>query len=1126
MNPDSKALQDSEFLFRRTQEALSDWALAVPVLFGFGVLILLALFARQNRGNGFLFASLIIGGITGAGVLGILSMDSRTRLAVLLGAAGVFLVLSIVALARQMSDWVPAGFMATLSFAYVAVALLFKGAFSWFVILAPVLAVALFYVAMMYLRDARTVHAGWASFLGVCRCLVYGILAFVFLLPGCQTYDTTESHAKVLVLFDVSDSMTQTRDGRPEVGEDPGSMPTRQDQVIELLTGKTPRGGKAQPAFIKGLLEKSPITAYRFGSLADDTHLITLQDERDFSEKRWIDWLNPDPKQIEVDAKLPVEEQIKQRAKLKDLFDSLKGGTNVPGSALQVAKLETSSFIQAIIVISDGQSNQGSADAIKELLARVNNPKRKIALFTIGVGDYVQPTSISVKDLQAPEVARPDEKFPVRVPVGATGLQDEEFQVVLEAQRIKDKDGKPTVGEKKFALGPLKGKFKGVGEDQHDTVEYIIDVQALKQIKADKDEAGLLEGTWEFVAKVPRHPNETFAKAEHVSDPPTQVLIQKRRLRVLLFAGGPNRDYQFVRTLLYREVLDKRMDLAVYLQTGRDTKDVNQDVENEWLLTHFPDRLGPDSPTDKHSSLNEYDAIIAFDPDWFALDAKQIKNLKEWVGTHAGGIIFVAGPVHTFHLARPKAADADLSPLTTILPVVLKDSRLHSAGIGHDASRPYYLNFTPAAKNFPFLKLDEQGPYPTSGWKEFFWRDEKAEPGKDAIPKRGFYNYYPVEKVKPGSTVVATFAGPLSSRINEGKDEQPYLVSMRYGSGKTFYMGSMEMWRLRPFKEAFHERFWIKLARYVAAGTSMKKKYGDFAMSRFYPTGTINFEVQVKGSNLQPLPQDADPTVLVKRPADFDPKLDPETPESIKLRPKNTQGEWQGWFTGAFKVRTPGEYEFKLPIPATADSISTRFTVRQPNPEMDNVRNNFKELYRLSSDASTVLNSLPPDTKLALERLLKPPADEDFKDQPEPGKSTTKLFFNIKDASAILQCLKKVQPKRESTKGRLIDLWDSGLGRQGWIDSDASQISAYYLFLIAPAVILLVAAGILFLIRRPIAGAVVVGVAALIALSVFLVNQFGAPSWADVPLDMSFVLAVVVTLLSVEWLTRKLLKLA
>jgi len=43
---------------------------------------------------------------------------------------------------------------------------------------------------------------------------------------------------------------------------------------------------------------------------------------------------------------------------------------------------------------------------------------------------------------------------------------------------------------------------------------------------------------------------------------------------------------------------------------------------------------------------------------------------------------------------------------------------------------------------------------------------------------------------------------------------------------------------------------------------------------------------------------------------------------------------------------------------------------------------------------------------------------------------------------------------------------------------------------------------------------------------VFLIHQIAVPPWANVPLDMSFVLAVVVTLLSIEWLTRKLLKLA
>jgi hypothetical protein len=1122
MNPDSKSLQDADFLFRRTQEALSDWVLAVPVLFAFGVLILLALFARQNRGNTFLLASLLVGAVTGAGILGILSLDSRSRLAALLAGAGVFLVLSVVALARQMRDWVPAGFMAAISFAYVAVGLLFKTAFSWWVILTPVLGVALVYVAFMYLRDARTVHASWAGFLGFCRCLVYGILAFVFLLPGCQTWDTTESHSKVIVVFDVSDSVTQTVDQRPEVGQDPATLPSRQDLVIELLTGQPHNGGQPKASFIKGLLEKSPIAAYRFGGQADDKNVIHLLDSKDYSEKKWKDWLKPDYKQIEVDPKLPVEDQIKERAKLKDLLDSLKLGTNVGGSLLQIAKQESSSFVQAIIVFSDGQSNQGSGEAVRELLARVNNPKRKIPVFTVGVGEYQQPASIKIQDLLAPEVASPEDKFPVRVPVDGPGLNDEEFQITLEAQRIKDKDGKPTAGENKFVLGPVKGKFQGLGDNPHDQGEFIIDVQALKKIKAAKDDAGLLEGTWEFVAKVPRHPNEAFAKAEHVSDPPTHVLIQKRRLRVLLFAGGPNRDYQFVRTLLYREVLDKRVDLAVYLQTGRGD-DVNQDVESEWLLTQFPDKLGPGDPG-KHNSLNEYDVIIAFDPDWTALDAKQLKNLKEWVGTHAGGIIFVAGPVHTFHLSRP--AGLDLTSLATIYPVVLKDSRLHSAGIGHDASRPYHLNFTPAAKNFEFLKLDEKGLYPTSGWNTFFWKEEKPEPGKDAVPKRGFYNYYPVQTVKPGSTVVATFAGPPGSRINDGKDEQPYLVSMQYGSGKTFYMGSMEMWRLRPFKETYHERFWIKLARYVASSTVERKKYGRFTLGRFYTTGTVNFEAQLKGADLQPLPRDANPTVLVKRPANFDPKLDAVTPESFEMRPKNTQGEWQGWFTGAFKVRTPGDYEFKIPIPATADSISQRFTVRQPNPEMDNVRNNFKELYRLSSDAGPVLAGLSPDARRELERLLKPPADEDFKDQPEPGKTSAKLFFNLKDAPAILRCLKRVAPNKESTKGRLIDLWDSGFGRENIIDTDKSQVSAYYLLLIAPAVIFLLAAGILFLIRRPIAGAIVVGVAGLFALSVFLVHQIAAPPWAYVPLDMSFVLAVVVTLLSIEWLTRKLLKLA
>jgi hypothetical protein len=1063
---DAKLLQDSEFLFRRTQETFSNWTIALPVVFACLVVLLIALFKRENRLQSLLWSSLLV------------------------------FACAVV---------------------YIPLALIFKPVFSWWVVLAPVLAVALIYVVLMYKKDSQSIHPAWAAFLGLSRCLVYAILAFVFMLPGCQTYDTNESHAKVLLLFDVSGSMG-TVDALPTVGQDPATLPTRQDEVIEFLTGQ-PRGGKNKAPFIDRLLAKSPATAYRFGSLADDQHVLNLDDGKPLPADEWSAWLKPDKKKIVVPTKLSQEEQFKLRARLNDLYDSLIGGTNVPGSALQVARMEAGSFLQGIVIVSDGQSNVGGGDALKEFLDRVNNSKKPVPVFTIGVGEYRQPVSIRIEDLQAPEVARPDDKFPIRVPVIGAGLADEEFDVTLEMQRIKDKDGKEVTGDKKFVLGPQRGKFKGAGDNPHDQVEFVIDMQDLTKIDAAKDEAGQLEGTWKFIAHVPRHKNEAFPKDEHVSDPATYVLVQKRKLRALLFAGGPSRDYQFLRTLLYREVLEKRMDLAVFLQTGRDD-DVNQDVEGEWLLRHFPDKLGPDSPLDKHSTLNEYDVIIAFDPDWTLLETKQLEMLKEWVGTHAGGIIFVAGPVHTFHLARP--GGIDLSALLTIYPVVLKDSRLHGLGIGHDASRPYALHFTPAAKLFEFLKLDENGKGPTAGWDQFFWRGDKPEASKDIPPARGFFNYYPVEKIKPGSTVVATFAGPTSSRINDGKDEQPFFVSMPFGGGKTFYVGSAESWRLRQFKQAFHERFWIKLVRFVSAGTSMQKKYGLIAMSRNYPTGTITFEAQIKGADLQPLPRDATPTVQVKRPEGFDPKLDPDTPETFEMRPKPTEGAWQGWFTGSFKVRTPGEYEIKIPIPATSEALYQRFIVRQPNIELDNVRNNFKELYRLASDIGKL--AVDPPTRKEIEKLLRPPADEDYKELSTESKESARLFLPLKDADAILKCLRKVQPKKESTKGRLIDLWDDGFGREALID--AGEVSAYWLLLLGPLGLALLAGAILLTIRRTVAGLVTIGLGAILALVIYLIDQVGTPPWENVPIDMSFVLAVVVTLLSIEWLTRKLLKLA
>src|SRR5262249_44183664 len=157
---------------------------------------------------------------------------------------------------------------------------------------------------------------------------------------------------------------------------------------------------------------------------------------------------------------------------------------------------------------------------------------------------------------------------------------------------------------------------------------------------------------------------------------------------------------------------EKRVEMSVLLQTGRDEKNIDQDVEADRLLSRFPDQLGVGK--EKNMSLSDYDVIIAIDPDWSQPDViGNLKNVRDWVGTHAGGVIFVAGPVHTYLLKFKQVEAGDISPLQTIFPVYVKDARVES--LFHDASRPYALEFS-KKKNFDFLKLDETGESPTAGW--------------------------------------------------------------------------------------------------------------------------------------------------------------------------------------------------------------------------------------------------------------------------------------------------------------------------------------------------------------------------------------------------------------------------
>jgi hypothetical protein len=286
----------------------------------------------------------------------------------------------------------------------------------------------------------------------------------------------------------------------------------------------------------------------------------------------------------------------------------------------------------------------------------------------------------------------------------------------------------------------------------------------------------------------------------------------KKPLRILLFAGAPTREYQFLRPLLVREMEKKRAEVSVYLQPppGRTDprKGIVQDLPPERLLAAFPD-------------LASYDVVIAFDPDWTQLSDEQLGSLSQWVREKGGGLIVVAGAVNTCQLAR-EAQAKKLKPVLDLYPVVVGDSRVVDPEA--DTSKPRRLNFPETKADRSFLKLADDAKDPLAGWEEFFTGQNDPARGKELELKHGFYNNYPVKEVKPGTVVLATFADP-KARLDKG-GEQPYLAVRATGKGQVVYVGSGELWRLRQHREAFHERLWLQLARYAGPGADEKPKEG------------------------------------------------------------------------------------------------------------------------------------------------------------------------------------------------------------------------------------------------------------------------------------------------------------
>src|SRR5207247_1565490 len=139
------------------------------------------------------------------------------------------------------------------------------------------------------------------------------------------------------------------------------------------------------------------------------------------------------------------------------------------------------------------------------------------------------------------------------------------------------------------------------------------------------------------------------------------VKVIRQKIRVLLIAGSPSNEVQFLRNALLR---DTALEFASWLQTAS---------EGYEHVGHRPIRRLPAT----QEELDRFDVLVLFDPDMRKLGPAWPEMLTKFVGNAGGGLIYVAGELHTQALFSPGSADdsaASASGLDNswikILPVV------------------------------------------------------------------------------------------------------------------------------------------------------------------------------------------------------------------------------------------------------------------------------------------------------------------------------------------------------------------------------------------------------------------------------------------------------------------------
>ncbi len=542
--------------------------------------------------------------------------------------------------------------------------------------------------------------------------------------------------------------------------------------------------------------------------------------------------------------------------------------------------------LAGIVLLTDGQNNGGSDVASALAGARRN----EVSLYPIGLGSSSPPTNVRVVDLDAPRRVYPNDKFSVSTVLQGTGGSD--LKITIELLDGLDDSANSSASSGSLPTQVIDSQEITIpGDGTLASVKFELEPEAVGRRRL-------------AVRVIP--PAKDQNEKDNVRDARYEVVA--RKLRVLTIAGGPTREYRFVRNLFYRE---KSIRLDTWLQTGQPG--ISQDADA--LLTEFPTTA---------AELFEYDAIAMFDPDWTKLSGLQLDLLDRWVASQAGGLVIVGGPVYHPRWLRLRT-DPRVAKIAGFFPVTFSSRGLMLGSGREGGESAWQLKFTPEARRAEFLWVTDEPSTSFEAWDSF----------------GGVYDFVGVKSAKPVAKVYSYFSDPTTQI---GDSLPVYLASQFYGAGRVYFQGSGEMWRMRRESVSYFDSYYTKLIRWVCEGRLLRDSNRGVLLvdnPRAMVGDTIVVRAVLTDEQFEPLNvPEVQAKLLTPSGRISDVRL---TPFEGEMRP--------GTYTGRFVVREAGNHELRLTLGDALAEVLLRqnVQVRLPTVELERPRRNDDDLQELAS---------------------------------------------------------------------------------------------------------------------------------------------------------------------------------